>query len=124
MALAENKALPQFAALRGASATIWLSAAALWFFVIWAAFAWIDEIVRAPGALISSSRPQIIQNLEGGILAALLVKEGDVVQRGDVLARLHDTQFQSAVDDLKDQITALEVRRLRLEAELAGQFDF
>ena len=74
--------------------------------------------------MISSSRPQIIQNLEGGILAELSVSEGDIVNRGDVLARLQSTQFQSQADDLSDQITALTVRQLRLEAELAGQFDF
>lgn len=110
--------------MRGPSLVIWLSGAAVLVFLIWAAFAWIDEIVRAEGSMISSSRPQIIQNLEGGILAELAVKEGDVVAKGDVLARLHGTQFQSSVDDLRDQISAFEIRRLRLEAELAGQFDF
>ena len=49
-------------------------------FLFWAAIAWVDEIVRAPGEVISSSRPQIIQNLEGGILSELLVKEGDEVE--------------------------------------------
>lgn len=110
--------------MRGPSLMIWLCAGSVWLFVVWAAFAWIDEIVRADGSFISSSRPQIIQNLEGGILAELLVKEGDEVMRGDVLARLHGTQFKSSVDDLQEQINAFEVRRLRLEAELAGQFDF
>ncbi len=106
--------------MRGPSLTIWLCAIAVWVFIIWASFAWLDEIVRGEGEIISSSRPQIIQNLEGGILTELLVKEGDEVLRGDILARLHGTQFQSSVDDLEDQITALEIRRLRLEAELAG----
>ena len=110
--------------LRGPSMVIWLCLATVVVFLLWAAFAWVDEIVRAEGSMISSSRPQIIQNLEGGILAELSVKEGDTVERGDVLARLHGTQFKSAVDDLQDQITGLEVRRMRLEAELAGQFDF
>ncbi|WP_375553213.1 HlyD family type I secretion periplasmic adaptor subunit [Roseovarius mucosus] len=110
--------------LRGPSLMVWLCAASVWIFILWAAFAWIDEIVRAPGEFISTSRPQIIQNLEGGILAELLVQEGDVVARGDVLARLHDTRFNSEVADLQDQIAGLEVRQLRLEAELAGQFDF
>ncbi|MDQ7070156.1 MAG: HlyD family efflux transporter periplasmic adaptor subunit [Rhodobacterales bacterium] len=110
--------------LRGPSLTIWLCAATVLIFILWAAFAWVDEIVRAEGEIISSSRPQIIQNLEGGILAELLVKEGDIVQRGDVLARLQGTLFQSSVDDLVEQITAHEIRRLRLEAELAGQYDF
>ena len=110
--------------MRGPSLVIWLSGAAVLVFVLWAAFAWVDEIVRGSGEMISSSRPQIIQNLEGGILAELAVAEGDVVERGDVLARLQSTQFQSQADDLQDQITALAVRQLRLEAELAGQFDF
>lgn len=110
--------------MRGPSWVIWLSGAAVLVFVIWAAFAWVDEIVRAEGSMISSSRPQIIQNLEGGILAELAVAEGDIVEQGAVLARLHGTQFQSSVDDLQDQISAFEIRRLRLEAELAGQFDF
>ena len=76
------------------------------------------------GEVISSSRPQIIQNLEGGILADLNVVEGDVVSQGDILARLHDTKFQSSVDELRDQIAALEIRRLRIEAEMAGENEF
>ncbi|OAN68526.1 transporter [Rhodobacteraceae bacterium EhC02] len=109
------------ARLRGPSLTIWLCAGTVWLFIIWASMAWVDEIVRAEGEMISASRPQIIQNLEGGILAELAVREGDMVQRGDVLARLQGTQFRASVDDLLDQIAALEIRRLRLEAELAGQ---
>ncbi|MFU8863505.1 MAG: HlyD family efflux transporter periplasmic adaptor subunit [Rhodobacterales bacterium] len=108
------------ARLRGPSLTIWLCAGTVWLFIIWASMAFVDEIVRAEGEMISASRPQIIQNLEGGILAELTVREGDMVQRGDVLARLQGTQFRAAVDDLLDQIAALDIRRLRLEAELAG----
>lgn len=110
--------------MRGPSMVVWLSAGTVIVFVIWAFFAWVDEIVRAEGSMISSSRPQIIQNLEGGILAELAVAEGDIVESGDVLARLHNTGFQSAVDDLQDQISAFEIRRLRLEAEMEGAFAF
>ena len=110
--------------LRGPSMVVWLCAASVLVFLLWAAFAWVDEIVRAEGSMISSSRPQIIQNLEGGLLAELSVGEGDIVEKGDMLARLYGTQFQSSVDDLEDQISAFEIRRLRLEAEFAGQYDF
>jgi adhesin transport system membrane fusion protein len=110
--------------MRGPSMVVWLSAGAVVVFVIWAFFAWVDEIVRAEGSMISSSRPQIIQNLEGGILAELAVGEGDIVAAGDILARLHNTQFQSSVDDLQDQISAFEIRRLRLEAEIDGDYTF
>lgn len=110
--------------MRGPSMVVWLSAATLVVFVFWAFFAWVDEIVRAEGSMISSSRPQIIQNLEGGILAQLEVGEGDIVNAGDILARLHNTQFQSSVDDLQDQISGFEIRRLRLEAEIDGDYTF
>ena len=110
--------------MRGPSVIIWVVGAAVMVFLIWAKFAWIDEIVRAEGEVISASRPQIIQNLEGGILAELLVSEGQAVAPGEVLARLRDTQFQTAVDDLNDQIIAADIRRMRLEAEMAGRTAF
>jgi adhesin transport system membrane fusion protein len=103
---------------------IWIIFGVVVVFILWAAFAWVDEIVRAPGQVVSSSRPQIIQNLEGGILAELDVAEGDVVEPGQTLARLYGTQYQSAVDDLRDQIATHEIRRLRLEAEMAGMLEF
>lgn len=106
------------------SPVIWAIAAALAVFVLWASVAWVDEIVRAPGTVVSSSRPQIIQNLEGGILAELNVAEGDVVQPGQVLGRLQSTQYQSAVDDFSEQIAALEIRKLRIEAEMRGESRF
>ena len=110
--------------MRGSSMTIWLVGATVLVFLLWAKFAWIDEIVRSEGEVVSASRPQIIQNLEGGILAELLVAEGDIVQPGDVLARLHGTGFKTSVTELEDQIIATEVRRLRLEAEIGGAFEF
>ena len=110
--------------LSSSSRIIWLVGATVLVFLIWAKFAWVDEIVRADGQIISAARPQIVQNLEGGILAELLVSEGSVVEPGQVLARLRGTQFQAAVDDLADQLVAASIRRTRLEAEMAGQTDF
>lgn len=107
-----------------ASRVVWLIGGVVLVFLIWASVAWLDEIVRAEGSVVSSSRPQIISNLEGGILAELAVEEGDVVQRGQTLARLHGTQYQAAVDDLRDQSAALEIRRLRLEAEALDAVSF
>ncbi|MBE1292981.1 MAG: HlyD family type I secretion periplasmic adaptor subunit [Shimia sp.] len=110
--------------LKASRLTIRLIAAAVGLFVIWSAFAWVDEIVRADGQVVSSSRSQSVQNLEGGILADLAVKQGDLVEAGQVLATLSDTRFRTAFDDLQDQIDALELRRLRLEAEIDGKFTF
>ena len=112
------------ASTRGASRIIYLVALALIVFLVWAAVAWVDEIVRADGEVVSSSRSQIVQNLEGGILAELSVRQGDTVTAGQVLARLQDTKFRAAKDDLQDQIDALEIRRHRVEAEMEGAYDF
>ena len=57
--------------MRGPSMVIWLCGASVLVFLLWAAFAWVDEIVRADGQVVSSSRSQSVQNLEGGILADL-----------------------------------------------------
>ncbi|SEM84500.1 membrane fusion protein, adhesin transport system [Loktanella fryxellensis] len=121
MALADHEFEGQ---MRRPSLVIWLVAATVLLFILWARFAWVDELVRAPGEVASASRPQIIQNFEGGILGELLVSEGDTVDRGQVLARLQGTQFAAQVADLSDQIAAHDIRRLRLEAEMAGLFDF
>lgn len=110
--------------LGSARKTIRLVALAVILFLLWSAFAWIDEIVRADGEVVSSSRSQSIQNLEGGILADISVKQGQQVEAGQVLATLQDTRFRSAFDDLQDQIDALEIKRMRLEAEIEGQYEF
>lgn len=115
---------PDDFSMRGPSLTTWLIGATVIVFILWAAVAWVDEIVRAPGQIVPSSRPQIIQNLEGGILAELDVGEGDVVEAGQTLAKLQGTQYQAMMDEVSDQIAALEIRRLRLEAEIAGNTDF
>lgn len=110
--------------MKGPSLTIWLVLATVGLFVVWAKFAALDEIVRAQGEVVPASRPQIIQNLEGGILAEMLVSQGDVVEQGDILARLRGTQFSSNVADLEEQVLAHQIKRLRLEAEIDGMFDF
>ncbi len=110
--------------MRGPSLTIWLVGLSVACFIAWASVAWVDEIVRGTGQVVPSSRPQIVQNLEGGILAELDVAEGDVVEQGQTLARLYGTQYQAQSDELMDEIAALEIRRLRLEAEMAGQESF
>lgn len=106
--------------MKGPSHTIWMIVVVAAVFLAWASVAWLDEIVRAQGQVVSSSRPQIIQNLEGGILAELNVAEGDIVEPGQQIARLYGTQYQAAVDDISDQIATLDIRHLRLEAEING----
>ncbi len=122
MSSAEHYDLAESA--RGASRIVYLVGAALVIFVTWAAFASVDEIVRGEGEVVSSSRAQIVQNLEGGIMAELLVRQGDEVKAGQVLAKLQDTKFRTIADELLDQIDTLEIKQFRLEAEMDGAYEF
>ncbi len=88
---------------------------------VWAGFAEIDEVTHANGQVISSQRTQIIQNLEGGILGAVLVREGDVVQKDTPLAQIDNKLAESQYRDVQNRIVENELSIIRLEAELKGE---
>eukprot|EP01030_Chromulinospumella_sphaerica_P002404 gene2404-2356_t len=90
-------------------------------FVTWAYFAEVDQITRAPGSVISSARSQIIQSLDGGVIEDLLVKEGDVVQRDQVLVKLEKTRQESGFLETRAKAAALTVTVARLQAEVLGR---
>ena len=87
--------------------------------ILWAAFASVDEVTHADGQVIPSARTQEIQHLEGGILEAIMVYEGQVVEKGTPLARLDNTiagsSYREAFNKALDDIAAI----VRLEAEIA-----
>jgi adhesin transport system membrane fusion protein len=89
-------------------------------FIAWSAWAQINEVTRGEGQVIPSSREQSIQSLEGGILGQLLVSEGQVVEKGEVLAILDETRFRTAYLESSSQATTLRVTIARLEAEVLG----
>jgi adhesin transport system membrane fusion protein len=88
--------------------------------VAWAYRAELDEAVSGTGKVIPSRQIQVVQNLEGGILAELLVAEGDIVDVGQVLLRIDDTQFLSSLDEKRLIYLQLTVKAARLEAEAQG----
>ncbi|CAK9886908.1 MAG: Type I secretion system membrane fusion protein PrsE [Candidatus Erwinia impunctatus] len=98
--------------------TIWTIFAFFLFFLLWSGLTQIDEITRAQGKAIPSSRLQKVQNLEGGIVTKLFVHEGQVVQSGEALLRLDPTRFSSNVDETDAEIRALKLRIARLNAEI------
>ncbi|MBJ7223293.1 MULTISPECIES: HlyD family type I secretion periplasmic adaptor subunit [unclassified Brenneria] len=98
--------------------TLWSIGAFFLFFILWAAFANVDEVTRGDGKAIPSSRLQKIQNLEGGIVTELFVREGQVVQAGAPLLRLDDTRFASNVGETEADRLALILRIERLNAEI------
>lgn len=91
------------------------------FFVIalaWAAFGDIDEIARAEGKVITASQTQLVQNLEGGIITKILVKEGDLVEKDQVLFQLDDVRFASAFREGQQGELGLRAKVARLTAEV------
>ena len=84
----------------------------------WADTAIIDEVTHGQGKIIPSSREQVIQSLEGGILAELAVHEGDIVEKGQILLRIDDTRSGASLREstTKSQYLRAEIARLRAEA--------
>jgi adhesin transport system membrane fusion protein len=106
--------------LSGIRRIVYVSVAGLIFFFVWAAWAEIDQITRAPGSVIASSRTQLIQSLEGGTIEAILVKEGDVVDADQVLVRLETTSAETSYLQARVKVAGLMATSARLEAEIFG----
>jgi adhesin transport system membrane fusion protein len=85
----------------------------------WASWARLDEVTRGEGKVIPSSQVQVVQNLEGGIVAEILVREGAVVERGQVLVRIDDVLAASHLRESRTRYLALlgALGRLRAEVE-------
>ncbi len=99
---------------------IWCSFLAIAGFLIWANWAELDEITRANGHVIASSRNQVIQAPDGGVLAALPVREGAQVKRGELLARFDKTRFEAGYLESAAKAAALWASVARLNAEIFG----
>lgn len=89
-------------------------------FFLWAGFCSIDERVRGGGQVVPSREIQTVQSLEGGILADLLVSEGDRVEKDQVLMRISDVAFSSEETSTEARALGLKAKRARLEAEAKG----
>ena len=102
---------------RRESAIIWLCVITVVAVVVWMSVAELARVVRAQGRIVTATRTQIVQNLEGGIVVAIAVEKGDRVDQGEELMRLDPTRFEANVAELEQKISALALRRVRLEAE-------
>lgn len=85
--------------------------------IVWAAYFELDEITRAQGKVIPASREQVVQSLDSGILAELLVREGSRVKEGDVLLRLDDGRSGPVFREAREKQLALQATAARLRAE-------
>lgn len=88
--------------------------------IIWASFAKVDEVTRGEGRVIPSRQLQVIQSLDGGIVSAILVKEGDTVIAGTPLVRIDVTRAESSLRENQSQYLSLLAKQSRLEALATG----
>lgn len=97
---------------------LWISFIFVIIALIWANFAELDEVTRGSGKTTPSSHIQVIQNLEGGILAEILVREGETVEKGQALLQLDAVRFASSLNETKLKYHELLAATARLTAEV------
>ncbi len=88
--------------------------------LVWAWFAKVDEVTRGEGRVIPSRQVQVIQSLDGGIVSAILVKEGDIVKVGTPLIKIDETRAKSSLRENQSQYLALLAKQSRLKALAEG----
>ncbi|MEK6637807.1 MAG: HlyD family type I secretion periplasmic adaptor subunit, partial [Pseudomonadota bacterium] len=100
---------------------LWGILAFIILFILWASLTQIDRTVRGQGKVVSSSRLQVISNLEGGIISDILVQSGQDVAAGTPLVRLDGTLSTAEFGSSNAASSALAVKIARLRAEMAGR---
>jgi len=89
-------------------------------FLIWATFSNVEEVTRGQGKVISSSREQVIQSLDPGVISEMLVKEGDIVEKGQVIIRLDSSRSGALFREVEAKRLSLAAAAARLRAEAFG----
>ena len=106
--------------LSGARLIIVLAAIGFAVFVIWAMLAQVDEVTAGQGKVIPAGKVQLIQASEPATVSELLVRSGQRVRRGQLLARLDDTQNASQLGQIESETQSLQQRSDRLQSEGSG----
>ncbi len=101
----------------GSRLILWTIILAIAWLIFWADHAPLDEITRGSGKVIPTHKIQVVQNLEGGIVSEVFVKEGDTVKENQPLLKLQDIRFSSSVGEARLKIDALEAKVVRLKSE-------
>ncbi|MDM1311282.1 HlyD family efflux transporter periplasmic adaptor subunit [Acinetobacter indicus] len=103
-----------------ASLFIWIICIGLAVLLLWAWLFKLEEVSTGTGKVVPSSKEQVVQSLEGGILTTLNVREEEIVNRGQVLAQLDPTRFASNVGESESLLVSSLATSARLRAEVNG----
>ncbi|WP_244111225.1 HlyD family type I secretion periplasmic adaptor subunit [Burkholderia gladioli] len=105
----------------GSKLMLYVVATLLVAFLAWARFARVEEITQGEATVISRSREQVIQSLEGGILEEMNVREGDIVRKGQMLLKIDPTRAQTSYREAYSKAVGLKATLARLRAEAFSQ---
>lgn len=105
---------------RGGRAILWATMLLFVIFIAWASVSEVEKVTRGQGKVIPASQIQVIQNLEGGILAELHVKVGDTVKKDQLLLKIDETRFVSSLEQNQAKSGANRAKAARLQAEASG----
>jgi len=97
-------------------ATINLAAISLVLFLVWAYFAKLDVVALAPGQILPVESVKVVQHVDGGRIASIQVRDGQLVKKGEVLMRLNDTEAAAEYQTLSAKYWGLYARVERLRA--------
>jgi adhesin transport system membrane fusion protein len=98
----------------------WATMGFLAIFLLWAQFARLEEVSVAAGEVVPQGQVKVIQHLEGGIISAIFVQEGDAVQEGTSLVQLDVTASKASREELQVNLDGMILSRARLMAEARG----
>ena len=100
---------------------LWTATAFILIAIIWAKYAILDEVTTGQGKVIPSSQLQVIQNLEGGIVRKIYVREGEIVKKNQILMQIDDTRFAASYKEALKKLDDYEIEIARLTAEIDGK---
>lgn len=90
-------------------------------FLVWAAVTDVDEIAATSGEVVPTGQVQTIQHLEGGIIAEIRAKEGDMVDQGQILVRMEPASALAELDQLRARFSSLQLQAERLRSQGTGR---
>lgn len=93
-------------------------------FFTWAAFFAVDKVTRGPGRVLPSVQNQVVQHLEGGIVQQILVREGQRVRKGQVIARIANAYTGAEYQNARTDVVAKKISLARMDAEVNGASTF
>lgn len=105
---------------RASKILVWATGLTLILALVWASWFQLDEITRGQGKVIPSSREQVIQSLDTGVLSEMYVREGSIVEKNQTLLQIDDARSGAVYREAQEKYVSLSALAARLKSEAYG----